>query len=383
MFKRNRKYLILGAVILVVTGCGGSSERGDKERFYGQEAEYRESRSLPPLEVPPDLMRPAQDGAFRLPEDAGADGTTTYSDYASASVGKLREPVVTEDVLPPVSGARVERSGTQRWLAVDAPPSEVWPKLRGFWVENGLTIEREDPDIGIMETNWAENRANIPEGGIRGLFEKFTPSVYSSATRDKFRTRLERGAEPDTTEIYVSHRGAEEVSQGDSFVWQPRPSDAGLEAEMLYRMLVYFGTKPQEAQQQLASTVRSEPGAKLVRDETGTVLELDDNFARGWQRTGVALDRVGFTVTDRDRSQGIYYVRYADPAKDIEKKGFLSKLKFWGEEDDAVAEQADYLVRLNGAEGAPLALVVLDVEGKRETSQTADRILSLLYEQLK
>jgi outer membrane protein assembly factor BamC len=383
MFKRNRKYLILGAIILAVTGCSGSSERGDKERFYGQEAEYRESRSLPPLEVPPDLMRPAQDGALRLSEDAGANGTTTYSDYASASVGKLREPATTEDVLPQVSGARVERSGGQRWLVVDAPPSQVWPKLREFWAENGLTIERQDPVIGIMETNWAENRANIPEGGIRGLIEKVTPSVYSSATRDKFRTRLERGPEPGMTEVYVSHRGVEEVSQGDSFVWQPRPSDSGLEAEMLYRMLVFLGTKPQEAQQLLASTAKSKPGAKLVQDETGAVLELDDNFARGWQRTGLALDRVGFTVTDRDRSQGIYYVRYADPVKDSQKKGFLSKLKFWGEDDDAVPKEANYLVSVSGTEGEPLELVVLDVEGNREQSQTADRILSLLYEQLK
>ena len=328
-------------------------------------------------------MRPAEDAALRVPADIGADGTTTYSDYASASAGKRGEPApTTEGVLPRVAGARVERRGTQRWLVVDAPPSEVWPKLRQFWVENGLAIEREDPAVGIMETNWAENRANIPEGGIRGLIEKVTPSVYSSATRDKYRTRLERGLEPDTTEIYVSHRGVEEVSQGESFVWQPQPPDSGLEAEMLYRMLIYFGTEPEQAQRQLASTAKTKLGARLVRDDTGTLVELDDDFAGGWQRTGLALDRVGFTVTDRDRSRGIYYVRYVDSVKDTKKKGFLSKLKFWGE-DDTEPKQADYQVSLSGAEGAPLELVVLDVDGNREKSQTADRILSLLYEQLK
>jgi outer membrane protein assembly factor BamC len=380
--KTTRHHSILAAIMIALMGCAGSSERGHKESFHGREAEYRQSRSLPPLEVPPDLMRPAEDAALRLPQDVGGDGTTTYSDYASANVGRHREPAPAEGVLPQVLGVRVERSGAQRWLVVDAPPSEVWPKLRQFWVENGLTIEREDPATGIMETNWAENRANIPEGGIRGLIEKVTPSVYSSATRDKYRTRLERGLEPGTTEVYVAHRGVEEVSQGENFVWQSRPPDSGLEAEMLYRMLLYLGSEPQEAQQLLTATAESKPGAKLVQDETGTLLELDEDFARGWQRTGLALDRVGFTVTDRDRSRGIYYVRYVDPTKDTQKKGFLSRLKFWGG-DDATPKQAEYLVSLSGVEGEPLEVVVLDVEGNREKSQTANRILSLLYEQLK
>jgi outer membrane protein assembly factor BamC len=147
-------------------------------------------------------------------------------------------------------------------------------------------------------------------------------------------------------------------------------------------MLIFFGSEPERAQQQLASTARPKPTAKLVRDETGTMIELDDDFARGWQRTGLALDRVGFTVTDRDRSRGIYYVRYVDAVKDAQKKGLLSKLKFWGK-DDAVPTEADYLVSLSGTEGEPLELVVLDVDGNREQSATADRMLSLLYQQLK
>lgn len=375
--------LVLGAMTLaVLIGCRGGDERADRDRFYGREAEYRQSRNLPPLEVPPDLVRPAEDAALRLPDDVGADGTATYSDYRSASAGKPREPVATEGVLPPVSGVRVERAGNERWLVVDAPPSQIWPKLRDFWVGNGLAIEREDPGIGIMETNWAENRANIPEGGIRGLIEKVTPSVYSSATRDRYRTRLEPGLKPDTTEIYVSHQGVEEVAQGERFVWQPRPPDPGLEAEMLYRMLLFLGSKPQQAEQLLSATAPSKTGATLVRDETGTMIKLDDDFARGWQRTGLALDRSGFVVTDRDRARGVYYVRYVDPVKAARQKGFLSKLKFWGKEEDA-PEGAEYLVSLRSTGEQPLEVVVLDVEGKRETDRTAERILSRLYDELK
>lgn len=374
--------IIISLLILGLAGCGGSPERGERESFYGREAEYRASRSLPPLEVPPDLVRPADDAAMGLPEVAEAEGTATYSEYAGASAAPAHEPMPTPGVLPPVSGAWVERSGAQRWLVVDASPSEVWPKLREFWIENGLTIEREDPAIGIMETQWAENRANIGEGGIRRLIEKVTPSVYSSAYRDKFRARLEPGLEAGSTELYVSHRGVEEVSQGERFVWQLRPSDPDLEAEMLYRLLVYFGTKPQRAQQLMDAAAQSPPQARLARDAKGPVLELEDDFARGWQRTGLALDRVGFTVTDRDRSRGLYYVRYADAVAEAQEKGLLTRLKFWGEDDDARRE-ADYRVSLQATEGEPLALVVLDGKGNRETSPTAERMLKLLYEQLK
>lgn len=373
---------ILSFLILGLAGCGGSPERGERESFYGREAEYRASRSLPPLEVPPDLVRPTEDAAMGLPAVVEEEGTATYSGYAGVRPAPAREPMPTPGVLPPVSGARVERGGAQRWLVVDASPSEVWPKLREFWIENGLTIEREDPAIGIMETQWAENRANIDAGGIRRLIEKVTPSVYSSAYRDKFRARLEPGLEAGSTELYVSHRGVEEVSQGERFVWQLRPSDPDLEAEMLYRLLVYFGTRPQQAQQLMDVAAQSPPQARLTRDAQGPVLELEGDFGRGWQRTGLALDRVGFTVTDRDRSRGLYYVRYADAVVEAQEKGLLTRLKFWGE-DDVARREAEYRVSLQATEGEPLLLVVLDGKGNRETSPTAERMLKLLHEQLK
>ena len=91
---------------------------------------------------------------------------------------------------------------------------------------------------------------------------------------------------------------------------------------------------------------------------------------------------MGFTVEDRDRSKGLYFVRYIDPEVDNKTadKGWLSRLKFWGSTSKPKNEQYQILVQ-GGNSGAQVN--VLDKSGARENSQTAGRILSLLYEQLK
>ncbi|HEY5701653.1 MAG TPA: outer membrane protein assembly factor BamC, partial [Gammaproteobacteria bacterium] len=296
--------------------------------------------------------------------------------------------------------ARIERSGDKRWLVVSATPAQVWPRIREFWIEQGFLINQEDPSIGIMETDWAEQRAEFKAGFIKNILNKLNEALYGAATRDKFRTRLERGAEPGTTEIFVSHRGAEEVSTGkvtraqddtasrdESRVWQPRPADPELEAEMLNRMLVSFGIEEQRAAGMLARSRDKRDRAKMVRDQDGIkALSLDENFSRAWRRTGLALDRVGFTVEDRDRSRGLYFVRYVDPDADIsgKKKGFFSKLKFWGSDDKPDRDNAYLISLIGGKDGdESTQVVILNKRGEPESSDTADRILGLLHEQLK
>jgi outer membrane protein assembly factor BamC len=321
-----------------------------------------------------------------------APGTATYSEYANGS--QVASAAAT-GVLPQLNGVRVERAGSERWLIVDVPPGVVWPKVRDFWLSQGFLIEIEDPSIGIMETDWAEKRQQFDGGGISKFFSKLSSQLYGTATRDMYRTRLEHGIIPDTTEVYVSHRGAEYVSTGkvsrsldatgseEIYVWQARPSDPELEAEMLNRLVVVFGLKQEAATRLVASAPQRPPRAYIVRDGEGAnALDLQDNFARAWRRTGLALDRVGFTVEDRDRSRGLYYVRYidSDSADTGNNDGFLGTLKFWG--DDKASDQNEYLVSLVGKQSTT-QIVILDTDGKREQSETADRILGLLHEQLK
>jgi outer membrane protein assembly factor BamC len=348
-----------------------------------KKVDYKSATKMQPLEIPPDLTRPGSDERFAVP-DVNAKGSATFSDYTRERDGRS-EVASASTVLPPQPDARMERSGTQRWLVVKATPDQVWPVVKDFWQEIGMVVNVEMPDAGVMETDWAESRAKVPDGWLRNTLGRVLDSMYSTSERDKFRTRLERGAQAGTTEIYISHRGMEEVyisSERDQTKWQPRRPDPDIEAEMLGRLMARFGVTQDKVKAQVAVAAQA-PRATLSGN-TGT-LAVHEQFDRAWRRVGLALDRVGFTVEDRDRSKGIYFVRYIDPDIDNknfkEKEGWLARLKFWGSSN---AKQKNEQYRITVKElDAGAEVNVLNKEGARESSETATRILTLLYDQLK
>jgi outer membrane protein assembly factor BamC len=355
--------------------------------FETKKIEYKTAGKLPPLEVPPDLTAPTRDERYAVP-DINPKSTATFSSYSAERTGQA-QTTTTPDVLPQVDKVRVERSGSQRWLVVKESPDKLWPVIKDFWQELGFIINLEVLDAGIMETDWAENRAKIPQDFIRSTIGRVLDSLYSTAERDKFRTRLEPGKEAGTTEVYISHRGVQEVFTSDakdSTVWQPRAADPELEAEMLRRLMVRLGTEEKRAATLIAAE-QKEQRAKLQKaaDGAGT-LQLQESFDRAWRRVGLALDRVGFTVEDRDRSKGLYYVRYVDPevdAKSTKDEGWLSKLAFWRSNDAAKAStKAQYRIQVKD-EGSSSSVQVLTAEGGLDRSDTSKKILGLLYDQLK
>jgi outer membrane protein assembly factor BamC len=347
-----------------------------------KKVEYKSAGKLPPLDVPPDLTRPSTDDRFVVPDGRG--GAATFSAYQKDRGTRPDTAGSGTNVLPEQDNARVERAGTQRWLVVKGEPEQVWPLVREFWQEAGFLVNAENPETGVMETDWAENRARIPDGFIRNTLGKVLDMVYSTGERDKFRTRLERGAQAGTTEIYISHRGMEEVytsPEKDQTKWQPRPPSPELEADMLRRMMVRLGVQEERAKTVLAGS-QSPARATLQKGGDGAALALNEQFDRAWRRVGLALDRVGFTVEDRDRSKGIYFVRYIDPEldnKSAENKGLFSRFFSSGSDKQ---KQEQYRVLVKDA-GERAEVNVLNKEGVREQSATANRILTLLYEQLK
>jgi len=366
---------VLAAATLAVCGCGST--------FESAKVDYRSERKLPPLEVPPDLSTPPRDDRYQIPDPNKPGGATTFSAY-SAERSAAAKPGST-GILPEIDKIRIERTASERWLVVPEPPEKVWPVVKEFWQDMGFLIKTEVPEAGVMETDWAENRAKIKEDAIRNALTSFLSGGNSTGERDKFRTRLERGAKPDTTEIYVSHRGVSEVyvnQYRDNTTWQARPPDPGLEAEFLRRLMLRFGADEAHAKAQLAA-VTPDSGAKIVPANTGARLELSEPFDRAWRRVGLVLDRVGFTVEDRDRSKGFYYVRYVDPEADALTKSndsFLAKLMFWRSAPDPKAEQYRVYVKDRSDSSE---VQVLNKEGNPDTSDTARRILSLLQQQLK
>lgn len=388
MTKWGVKWHALVAVLLplAIAGCSWDS------LFEGKGIEYKSASKLPPLEVPPDLTKPGSDNRYAVP-DLPTSSTATYSQYNLERTGQVSSERA--GVLPASDVVRMERAGSERWLVVKGDPDKLWPVVREFWQENGFLIRIDNPEAGVMETDWAENRAKIPDDIIRRTVGKVIDGMYSTGERDKFRTRMERGKAPDTVEIFITHRGMVEeltgssvTKESDSSKWVPRPPDAALEAEFMSRLMVRLGVAEERAKALVASG-RPEDRARLVNNSAGApgALQLAEPFDRAWRRVGVALDRSGFTVEDRDRSKGLYFVRYIDPDVDGGTKGtggLLSKLAFWRKDAPIdLTKLPQYQVQIKESKGDASEVKVLGKDGAPEVSDTSRKILGLLYKQLK
>jgi outer membrane protein assembly factor BamC len=361
--KLARLGLVVAATVLA-TGCSVLEE--DK-------IDYKSAERGVSLDVPPDLTQLGRDTRYNVPGSVvTASGfQTTQPAAASGSTTAINT----------VGDVRIERAGNQRWLVIDRPADKLWGPVRDFWQENGFVLELNQEKLGIMETDWAENRAKLPQDIIRRTIGRVFENIYSTGERDKFRSRLERNA-AGGTEIFISHRGMIEVfsnTQKDQTVWQPRPADAELEAEFLRRLMVKLGTS--EAQAKAASeTAPAQAAARLTTVNNVPVVQLDDNFDRAWRRVGLSLDRTSFTVEDRDRTQGIYFVRFVpSQPTDAAKPGFFGRL-FGSSSAQATPVQYRLAVRSNGQS---TTVSVLDAQGKPDSSTRAQSMLQLLANDLK
>lgn len=339
--------------------------------FQEDKVDYTSAKRVSTLEVPPDLTQLNRDSRFAMP-----GSIVTATGYQASAPKQTVSTAATE-----VGDVRIERAGNQRWIVVKRPAEKLWQPVRDFWQENGFVLIQDQETLGLMETDWAENRAKLPQDFIRNTLGKLLDSLYSTGERDKFRTRIERNAAGET-EIYVSHRGMIEVyadKSKDTTTWQPRPADTSLETEFLRRLMVKLGVTQEVAKAQAASAPVQSRARLVGAAGAPTAVEVDDSFDRAWRRVGLALDRTGFTVEDRDRTKGIYFVRYVEPTDPAAKEpGFLSKL-FTSSKPDAKPQQ--YRVQLQGNDRLT-TLVVQNAQGGADATGTAARIMKLLADDL-
>lgn len=390
-FISSQRALVAGAVVATVTsltGCGMISSVVGNDKV-----DYRSAKKASTLDVPPDLTQLQKDNRYSLPDSNNGVATASgYNASKAAQSGALNQVVVPGQpsagtvAQTSLSDIKVERDGNQRWLVIKQTPEQLWPQLKQFWEDSGFTLSQELPGAGIMETEWNENRAKIPQDFIRNTIGKVFDSVYSSGERDKFRTRIERRAD-GSSEIYISHRGVQEVTVGaekESTKWMARPNDPGLEAEFLSRLMNKLGNGGEQlaqAKEAVDGAIVQPQHASLVGAGADRAVQVDEGFDRAWRRVGLALDRAGFTVEDRDRTQGIYFVRYINDT--AESKGFFSKLFSWGSSDEADKEAQRYRISVKAAEGNTSVVKVLTNAGAAETSPVGEKIITLLHEQLK
>lgn len=400
----------------------------DSIPFIDNTPDYKGAGRSRPLEVPPDLTSISSSDTYSVP------GATTYSDYAQNQAEQAQQR---EQILPNPQGVRMERAGSQRWLVVDAPAEKIWPALRDFWADLGFAVRVENAQTGVMETEWVDPSTITQDekGNYLDKFQGWLDKLNTLQNRQKFRTRIDRGTKSGTTEIYLSHRsiadtqddGKEKVLTSVGTVEngykldsklskkdEARANAEDIDAELLRRLMVYLGVDEHKSRE-VMTTVKDEVRVVPKKDGNNVYLALNDEFDRAWRRVGLALDRVGFVVEDRDRSSGVFYVRYSDvdaDGKPREKKGFIDSLKFWKDDEEnanATAEEKkknddktvtdllkfwdsgkddldparQYLVKVQDAPEGGSKVSVTNKDGSPNHSSTAGRILNLLYEQLK
>ena len=354
--------------------------------MFDSKVDYKTVKRDKPLEVPPELTVPQTGDRFAIP---GSPASTTFSDYERSRAGSRAVPSAGEVLQPDNPQIRLERAGTQRWLVVQAAPEQVWTQLKAFWEAQQIPLALELPAVGVMETDWVEERAKFSAGALRDMLAAVMNVFYSNPERNKFRTRIEKGAAPGTTEVYISHRQMFEVytAEGQSDTrWQPQPAQPGVEAEMLRRFVVYTGVGDKMAREMIAAQSAPTPDrSRLVERDGRAALEMDERFDRAWRRVGLSLDRIGFTVEDRNRAEGVFFVRYLDSdaaALRESKKGFFSWLAFW-RDDEEEKIQTEFRVVVKGEAERSYVTVRPRKDGDPDDLPTGRKILTLLNEQLR
>ncbi len=356
----------LTVVLAGLAACGSVIET-DKVNYKSE----TEDKGQTTLEVPPDLSKLNRNKRYDMPN--GKFSANQQDDGKASTNADGTSPLQLADI-------QVKRSGNQMWLDIGRPPEELWPQVRDFWKESGFVLARDEQKIGVMETDWAENRAKLPQDFIRRSLGKVIDSLYSTGERDKFRIRLERTTN-NHTELFVSHRGLMEVytdALSKSTTWQPRPNDPELEKEFLRRIMVKLAPatpNPDKAMDQVAVSSAS----KLINVNGKPAVSFNQSFDIAWRRVGVALDRNGFTVEDRDRKQGIYFVRYVEVGPEGDE-GFFSK--WFGKAKAGAQGPKQYRLKLEAGEAGSTNILILNSSGEADGSPNAQKIAQLLVSEL-
>lgn len=370
--------IVVSVLVITLSGCGLFSDRRDSA--------HETATSGRALEVPPDLLPPELDATYRVPAREDGRISAVESEQRQQPSGILQsappaQPAAEHVALRELGDMAVRRDGNVRWLEVQAPPEALWQPLRAFWRDQGFELTRDEPALGIMETDWQRGNAGVSTSGFRQTLTRMLGTVYDAGYQDRYRVRMEREGE-DVTNLYLSHRGVEQTVENPEtggIRWVMRPSDPGLEAEMLTRLMVHLGQDEREARDlvQLAADAGPSMREREVDGEPG--LELRGQFSSIWRQVGLSLDRAGLLVDDQDRRAGVFYVTYSQEAVDSASGGgFFSRLF----RRDPVSGDGRYQIRLV-QEGDWVRVTARDREGALLGAADARRVLELLREEIR
>jgi outer membrane protein assembly factor BamC len=334
--------LLVTALLAPLAGCGWLT--GDNGIFRDRSQDYRRAKLDPPLVLPAGTIAPALDDELAIPtggEHKPLSGTFEVPRPAPIEGNPAAELV------------RIQRLGNDRWLLVKIEPGEVWPRIRQFLAGSGLAVARLDVGAGIIETDWLQPQ----QGG-----------------RERYRFRIEQGVQRGSSEVFVLQAGA---TAGED--WPVRSSDDEREAEMVRALGQYIadtgtaGVVSMVAQRGLESR-----GKVTLERGASPVLKLQLTGERAWASVELALPKAGFVVEDVNREQSAFWVRYAPPEEQREKKGWFSWL--FGS-DEALLDDSHtvYRVTVSGeADAGFVRIAIRRDDGEPLSAADTEQLLQLL-----
>ena len=401
----NQRYITASLFVLplLVSGCGALQSLSDDVSNYSKVNYRQQSAKTQALDVPPDLALLSHENRFAVQNNGGIISASEFTQMPGAQVSPRSGTANSSTLVAPkqVGSVKIVREGQDRWILTSEPADQVYPKLVSFWADQGFSIQTQSPETGIIETNWNENRAKIPQDFIRNTLGKVLDGLWSSGERDKFRTRIERTHQG--TEISISHRGMQEIytsTTKDQTRWTSRPRDPELEIEFLSRLLLALGDQNAStttakasssiAQKTVESTASSlnSPSApnpsftpKVRSLENGAQLEIKESFDRAWRKVGSALDRTGFTIEDRDRTAGTFFIRYTDEKSDTQNASIFSKVKNLFKSQAESIQPERYRLAVETKNDRSL-IRILGSSNNTDSGTAAKQILKLLADEL-
>jgi len=371
---KNYKAFFVSFALLFIVSCSTTSVEDEGYKGVYSPGKKSAERSL---EVPPDLSVPDSSNALGIPK-------LSESSYSLYSSGDSQED--TQGSVLPKSSANVRfvRDGSVFWLEIKDNPDEIWAQVRNFFQDLGFAFVRENPVYGVIETNWLENRFDVPTG----WFSSLLGGLFSTGLMDKYRIRIEHGEKEGTSLMFITHQGLKELSYGSfsdtdvSVKWVPREANPELEAEMLQRFLVFRGVKKAHAKQ-IAHKTQTEVRAKLVEDKSDKShrVEVAEIFPRTWRRISIALDRIGLIVEDRNRSKGLYYIKTTEDFLEGEQSD-QSWLASIFSTSDSQFKVAAYQLSVDAIDNKTV-ISVLNNNGDKDTSKEGYFILKKLTDHLR
>lgn len=364
-----RNIVVPVLVLSMLAACSLDKQRIDYKSGVSQ---------ISPLEIPPDLTTIASTDQYSIP---GGEGpiVANYSDYSKELSGQSTKGSNNTDVLPILTKRHIEREGMQHWIVIEDKAENIWPGVKAFWLQLGFRVPVENPNAGVMETDWLENHGNVPRSYVRQVAGngKAVDSLKAEGVRDQYVTRIERSKDGLNTEIHIVRQVMQESQSGNrkEIKWLPHESDPEIEIAVLQLMIARLGSdaapKASKAATIATSGVSPVPISEVIaavsiqwkENAGGKVIQINEPFDRSWRRVGLALETAHIVTSDKDRSKGTYFVA---PIQDKDKK-------------DSKKQQVDYQVMVREShDGSEVSVV--NPNGKNDAESA--RLIEVLYQNM-